>query len=130
MFSGDQGDFTVGDRDTGLFQGITNSLIILRRGGDLEAFRVVGVHVLGPGVNRQLEQLVLVNRALFDRNDALFLEHPADASGFAEAPAMPAEDEPDFGHRPIAIVGKPLDDNRHAAGTVPFVKDGFERCAA
>jgi len=81
-----------------------------------------------PGLERELEQLVLVDRGDFSiPMMPRFFEHPADASNFAEVPAATREDEAQLRDRAIAIVRQHVNHYRDAAGAVAFVRDFLER---
>ena len=64
--------------------------------------------VVGAGLERHLEELVLGAGALVDGDHALLREHPADAAGLAEVAAVLAEDVADLGDGAVAVVGEDL----------------------
>src|SRR5580658_2329344 len=120
--------FRVRDREAGFFERVAHRVELVGRGEDLERFAVAG-HVVGAGVEREFEQLVLVDGGFFNSNYPALFEHPADASDFAEVAAAAGEDEAQLRDGAIAIVRQHVDHDRDAAGAVAFVGDFLERRA-
>src|SRR6266540_3520730 len=80
--------------------------------------------VLGPGVERHLQELVLVDgRRLLDLHDALAREHPRGAPRIAEASAVPGERIADVLAGSVTVVGEGLHDERHSSGAIALVRD-------
>ena len=96
-----------------------------RIAGDLElvldAFHVVGARLQG-----HFHQLLLVDGAGRDEEQALVVEHPGHAAGAAQLAVGKLEDLADFAGRAIAVVGEHFAEDGHAAGAVALVDDFFE----
>src|SRR4029079_19019817 len=84
---------------------------------------VVVLHVVGAGVDRRREQLLLVGLALLDDDVALLLEHPGDAVGFTEVPAVLGQQVAHLADGAVLVVGERLAHDRDAAGAVGLVGD-------
>jgi hypothetical protein len=88
---------------------------------------IVALHVVGAGLQRQRQQRILVRLVLVDDDVASLVEHPADAAGLAQMPAVLGKDVTDLGDRSILVVGHDLHEHRRAAGTVSLVQDFLVR---
>src|SRR5579875_484224 len=119
-------NFTGSDRNPRLLESIANTLIVLRRGGNLKSLGIVSRHVLGTGFQRQLEQLLLLYGSSFDGDDALFFEHPSHASGLAEIAVVTSEQVADFGDGTVAVVRQRLSYNCHPPRSIALIHHRFE----
>src|SRR5262249_43115411 len=61
-----------------------------------------------------------------DRDEAARLELPGDRAGPRQLAAGLGEDRADLGRGPVAVVGRRLDEDRHAARAVALVDDLLE----
>src|SRR5882762_8294287 len=93
------------DRETRFLERLADRVKFVRRRKYLESV-AVGVDVIGARVEREFEQLVLVDGGFLDSDYAALFEHPADASGLAEIPAAPRKDKAQFRDGAISIVGQ------------------------
>ena len=82
---------------------------------------VVGADILGAGVERGQDHVVLGNARRGDRDDALALEHPGHAARTGQMAVVLGEDGPDFRRAAIFVVGGRLDQDGHAARPVALV---------
>src|SRR5581483_9746859 len=98
-----------------------------REGGGLgrDLPRALGVpEIVGAGLERQLEQPLLVRRRLLlDLDEPLAREHPRYAPALAQAAAVAGERVADLLRGAVAVVGQALDEQRHPARPVPLVGD-------
>ncbi len=95
--------FRMRDREASLFQRVPHHVQFVGRREDLERIAVAG-DVVGAGVEREFEQLVLVDCGFFDSNHTALFEHPAYAPDLAQVPPVPGEHESYFRDGAIAIV--------------------------
>jgi hypothetical protein len=84
---------------------------------DLDRLVGLGVDVLGARVDRGQGDLVGVDLAVAgDRDQPARLELPGDGAGAGELAAGLREDRADLRGGAVAVVGRRLDEDRHAAG--------------
>src|SRR5206468_1637548 len=84
---------------------------------------VVGLDVLGAGLDRRFQHLVGIPGTDWIFDQAEPLEAVADASARAQIAAVLGEDRADVGRGAVAVVGERLDDDRHSAGAEALVAD-------
>src|SRR5206468_4084648 len=84
---------------------------------------LVALDVLGSGLDRRFEHLLVIAGAgwIFDQSQPL--EAVADAAACAQIAAVLGEDRPDVGRGPVAVVGQRFDDQRDSAGAEALVAD-------
>ena len=113
--------------DAGALERLADGLEVARRRVDLDRLVGLGVDVLGAGVDRGQRDLVGVDLAVpRDRDQAARLELPGDRAGAGELAAGLREHRADLGGGPVAVVGRRLDEDRHAARAVALVDDLLE----
>ena len=114
------------DRDAGRVERQPDALQVGRRRVDLDRLGVLGVDVLGAGVDRGQGDLVGIDPVARDGDQAARLELPGDGARTGQLAAGLGEDRADLGRRPVAVVGRGLDEDGHAAGAVALVDDLLE----
>src|SRR3990170_5166092 len=92
----------------------------IRRYDELVTLRL---EVLGARVEGGLEYRVFMVARAIDIDLSLPLEQIRHRVRSAEVAAQPAEAVPDIGDGARGIVGQGENENRHAAGTVAFIRD-------
>src|SRR5713101_3694420 len=119
---GDHGSFRLEHRHPLRFERVAHRLHFIRRSGDLENFSHCP-HVGGAGLEGLLQHLVLFGLLGIHLDHAAAVEHPCDGARHAHAAALPLEDVPDLGPRPVLVVRQHPHQHRHAARTVALVRD-------
>src|SRR4029453_12705342 len=107
-------------------EGLPDGLQVGRRGVDLDRLGVVCVDVLRPGVDRGEAALVGAGPAPPDPDQPPRLKLPGDRPRARQLAAGLREDRADLGGGPVAVVGRRLDEDRHAARAVALVDDLLE----
>src|SRR4029078_7626458 len=97
-------------------------LALAGRGLDLDAVSL-GVDVVGTRVDRGQRDLVGIRPAFGHGDQPARLELPGHRAGAGELAAGLREHRPDVGRGPVAVIGRRLDEDGHAAGTVALVHD-------
>src|SRR5581483_9532090 len=116
------------DRHAALLEDPAHGLQLGGLGGDLED-RIGPAHVARPALERESEQLVLVDARRLHHDQPLPLEHPGDRADLGHVPAVLREAVPDLGRGPVLVVGQHLHQQGDAAGRVALVHHLFVRLA-
>src|SRR6266536_2815792 len=115
-------DLGLHDRNPLALQRLAHRLHFIRSRGDLEQFLDLP-DVRGPGLQRLLEQLVLLDAQGVRRDHPPPLEHPGHAPGRAHVPAVLLEEVADLGPGTVLVVREHAQEHGHAGRTVLLVGD-------
>ena len=117
----DPGQLCGGELDSGFLQPVLHGHEVGDLRSDDELFAVTG-HVLCPGLDRGLEDLVLAVLARDDDELPLPVELPGHGAVGAQAAPVLRQGVPDVGHGAVRVVGQTLDEEGHPARAVAFVR--------
>ena len=118
------------DGDIGFADSFDDADIGVGSGEDFPLVALVA-QIVGADFENEVHQVVFGGRFLFVEDDLAFaVEHPGDASLLSHVSAVLGKGMADIADGTVAVVGGDLDDDRGAAGSVPFVGDFLHLFAA